>query len=62
MYYTIDNAIYYRHIKVAEKLIEQLKALPIDDEEAKRQDANGKDDIVLTSLFSVYNIGFAMNR
>jgi hypothetical protein len=39
-----------------------LKALPIDDEEAKRQGMNGKDDIILTSLFSVYNIGFAMNR
>lgn len=44
MYYTIDNAIYYRHIKVAENLIEKLKALPIDDEEKKRQGTNENED------------------
>ncbi|KAI8338416.1 hypothetical protein BC941DRAFT_422864 [Chlamydoabsidia padenii] len=36
LYYTIDNAIHYRHIKVAEKFIDKLKSLPIEDEEQNR--------------------------
>ncbi|ORZ10108.1 hypothetical protein BCR42DRAFT_112849 [Absidia repens] len=34
--YTIDNAIHYRHINVAKNLIENLKAIHIEDEEQKR--------------------------